>query len=92
LIRSGVTAPSFDATKVKKAVDETKQFAVPAKEGIADCSIIMNASAMQLSENVFSDLNTKGMSAKRVTQEFVSAATKAIANRVFVNSVIPFIA
>jgi hypothetical protein len=45
-----------------------------------------------LTENAFSKLDTTDMSQKKVAVEFVKASVKAVSNRRFVNSVIPYLA
>ncbi len=81
---------TIDAAKVAAEMTKTKQFVVP--NGVADLCVVLNSSTLVLQENTFAALNTNGQTAEQITQHFVDAGKRAGANRVFANTVIPFLA
>jgi hypothetical protein len=90
LTRAGVTF-GVHVNDVRKGVDETGQFVVPTEQSICDCAMVVKPVALELSENEFRSWDAKGASQTVVANRFVRATTKAAANRVFVNSVMPYL-
>jgi len=78
------------AHEMETAINNTSQYVLP--EGVADCSIVVHTESLKLAENEFAKQNTSGMSTAAIGATFINAQKKAMANRKFVNAVIPFLA
>ncbi len=91
LRRAGVEGCVQD-TDVQKSMNATKQFVMPKALSIADCAMVIRPAALELTESEFSKWNADGATQKKVASEFVKSMVKATTNRLFVNTVIPFIA
>jgi hypothetical protein len=74
---------------VRKSMATSNQFVMPADQSVADCAVVVRPAALMLSENDFAAWEAKGATQNQVAAEYVIATTKAVANRVFVNSVMP---
>ena len=74
---------------VRKSMAVSNQFVMPADQSVADCALVVRPAALQLSENEFAAWEAKGATQNYVAAAYVMASTKAVANRVFVNSVMP---
>lgn len=85
-------ASKITLASVKDALRDEGQYCLPKELGVADLAIILPAVSVGLTENAFSKLDTTDMSQKKVAVEFVKASVKAVSNRRFVNSVIPYLA
>ncbi len=79
-------------TVINKAFDDASQYVVPSKFGVADLVLVIPTSTTRLREKDFADLNTSTMSQRKIAGAFVKSLTIAKTNRVFVNTVIPFLA
>jgi hypothetical protein len=89
LKRHGATV---DANVAVKDLKDQGQFVLPTGAGIADLSIILRQTAIVLSDGDFAKLNTDAMTQKKIASEFTKAMVKAVANRVFVTTVVPYLA
>lgn len=85
--RAGITEQS-----INKAFDEDGQFTIPSKVGVADLVLVIPSTTMKLREKEFEQLDTTGMTSRKIAGAFVKSLTGAKTNRVFVNTVIPFLA
>jgi hypothetical protein len=88
LTRAGVKF-ALHVNDIRKAMEDHNQYVLPADHAVADCTMVIKPSALQLTENEFAGWNAAGATKARIATEFVKAGVKAIANRVFVNSVMP---
>jgi len=71
----------------------TRQFTVPAECGpIADCAMLVPVTALQMRKANFANVSVGTQNAKQVTAAFVQEMKATKANRVFVNTVIPYLA
>jgi hypothetical protein len=91
LVRAG---KSEEANKINRAtvtatMKEDGQYVLPASMSVADLSIILPVNSVRLTENEFSNLDTEDMTQRKIAAEFTKSMVKAVANRKFVNSVIP---
>lgn len=91
LVRAG---KSEDAHKIQHEtiaaqMKEDGQYVLPTNVAVADLAIILPVNSVRLTENAFAKLDTEEMTQRKIAAEFTKAMTKAVANRKFVNSVIP---
>lgn len=91
MTRAGKTdeAKRLDTTKLAEQMRTDGQVIVPAHVAVADLAIILPVGSVKLTENEFGDLKTDDMTQRKIAAEFTKSMVKAVANRKFVNSVIP---
>jgi hypothetical protein len=87
----GATKP-LDSTAITTQMSRTNQAVLPVGGGVADCCIVVNTNALALQENTFAGLNLTGKTATAITNAFVAELLEARASRVFVNTIVPFLA
>ncbi|MDE2104002.1 MAG: hypothetical protein KGL39_42590 [Patescibacteria group bacterium] len=94
LVRAGQqeSFSKIDRTKIVAGLKEDAQYVLPAGIGVADLSILLPQDSVTLTEDEFAKLDTDNMSQKKIAAEFTKSMVKAVANRKFVNSVIPHLA
>ena len=85
-------AVKITLASVKNALRDEGQYCLPKDLGVADLAIILPPASVALTEDAFSKLDTTDMSQKKVVAEFVKSSVKAVSNRRFVNSVVPYLA
>jgi hypothetical protein len=84
--------PNVSEQDVAKQLREKHQFVMPTNTGAAELTLAVPPTELRLSENDFANSNTNGKTANQVTKAFTEASVRAISNRVFVNTVMPFLA
>lgn len=88
LTRAGVPfAVRVDAVRQSMAI--SNQFVMPTDQSVADCAMVVRPSALVLSENTFAAWDATRVDQRLVAANYVASMTRAVANRVFVNSVMP---
>jgi hypothetical protein len=65
---------------------------MPANVSVADLAMILPTGGATLTEDAFTKLDTENMTQKKIAAEFTKAMVNAVANRKFVNSVVPHLA
>ena len=85
-----VTAVPFETFEAE--MKKSGQFVLPKDAGIADLNIVLKSETLGLQEDAFGKLNTNTMSQKKVASAFTKAMVGAVTNRVFVNTVVPYLA
>lgn len=89
MVRAG--APEvFTQTEVERAMDKTAQYTVP--NACTDCGIVQLTMALKIDGSRFAEVQTAGMTAAEIGQRYIEHNRKAQKNRVFINTVMPFIA
>jgi hypothetical protein len=83
---------NIEPEAVTDALKEKGQYVLPTEAGIAHLSIILKADTLGLTEDAFSKLDTTDMSQRKVAAEFTKTMVAAVTNRVFVNTVVPYLA
>jgi hypothetical protein len=97
-LRQLTKAGAEDAVAALKPEDITEklktdgQYVLPKDAGIASLSIILQSFTLGLTEDVFSKLDTTVMTQRKVAAEFTKTMVAAVTNRVFVNTVVPYLA
>jgi hypothetical protein len=84
------TTATFSAEDVKKALRKDGQFVVP--NSVADLAIVQQTGKLDMGNGSFAGVDTSGMTNAAIGRAFIAHAKQAQANRVFVNTVMPFIA
>ena len=94
LVRAGqmTAAQAIDRKSVTSAMTADNQYVLPSAIGVADLSIILAAGTANLTEDAFAKLDTENMTQKKIAAEFTKTMVKAVANRKFVNSIVPHLA
>lgn len=93
LSRAGVDyTTTITVDVMRKAIGDTDQFVLPAHTAICDLAMLLSYKELEFVDDKFKTMNADGMSQRKIAQEFTKAMTKAVSNRVFVNTVIPFLA
>lgn len=94
LVRAGQlnAMRAIDHKAIAKTLTADAQYVLPATIGVADLAILLPADSVTLTEDEFGKLNTDNMTQKKIAAEFTKSMVKAVANRKFVNSVVPHLA
>ena len=94
LVRAGkqTEANQIAETTITSSLTTDGQYVLPAAVGCADLAMILPVGSVTLTEDAFSKLNTDEMTQKKIAAEFTKSMVKAVANRKFVNSVVPHLA
>lgn len=92
LTRAGKSFDGVNWHDMITALDTDGQFVLPADISIADCAIVLRNDSLALTENEFEKMDASNMSQRKIAKEFTKSMTKAVANRKFVNSIVPFLA
>jgi hypothetical protein len=87
--RQGVT--QVNSIAIVNAFNADGQFVVPADSSIGDLAVIVATSSLHLNETTFDKVATNGMNSKKVIAKFTETMVNNKSNRVFVNTVIPFL-
>ena len=77
---------------ITKSFTEHSQYVLPAKAGVADLVMVIPTTSLKLHDTDFEHLDVTNMTQRKIASSFVKSLTLAKTNRVFVNTVIPFIA
>ena len=76
---------------VQTAFDADGQYVVPADRNVGDLTLLVANAALDMDDTTFDKVNTSGMSTKKIAQAFTKTMTANRSNKVFVNTVIPFL-
>ena len=77
---------------ITKSLSADGQYVMPANVSVADLAMILPTGGATLTEDAFTKLDTENMTQKKIAAEFTKAMVNAVANRKFVNSVVPHLA
>jgi len=88
-VRQGCETPASDA--VQTAFDADGQYVVPADRNVGDLTLLVANAALDMDDTTFDKVNTSGMSTKKIAAAFTETMTANRSNKVFVNTVVPFI-
>lgn len=95
LVRAGVSQVKNDDAR-KNKWNEDGQFVLSPEEGCTDLAFVMRTNSVKLTENLFEKFDPSHIASTArqnvVAEKFRETAATASKNRVFVNSVMPFIA
>lgn len=91
LVRAGKfgDAKNIQHTDVVAALTADGQYVLPKDLGVADLAIILRTNTLCLTEDEFAKMDTTDMTQRKVAAQFTKSMVKSVANRVFVNTVIP---
>jgi Mg-chelatase subunit ChlD len=91
LVRAGKleAAQNVSLESVTNELKANGQYVLPTDLAVADLSIILRTSTLELTEDEFAKLDADGLSQRKIAQAFTKSMVKAVANRVFVNTVVP---
>lgn len=87
--RAGVLEPGTDANTMNEKFTANGMFMMPEGSGAADCCIIMENATLKLKEDEFAQQNVKGAN---IADAFIKAQKEAQKSRVFVNTIVPYLA
>jgi hypothetical protein len=82
----GITSES-----IAKSISDDSQYALPKTLGVADLVVIIPTTTTRLSDRDFTNTDMSKFSQRKIAAAFVKSLTLAKTNRVFVNTVIPFL-
>jgi hypothetical protein len=88
MLRPGAVDPS--ATDITRDMAKHAQYVVP--NACTDCGIVQSTGALKIEGKSFKEVNTTGLSSDAIGRMFVDHNRNAQKNRVFINTVMPFIA
>lgn len=75
-----------------KSLKDEGQFVLPTGRGVADLSIILRQAQIVLTDDAFAKMDASQMTQRKIAAEFTKTMVKAVANRVFVGTVIGHLA
>ena len=94
LVRAGKMneARLIAQSDITKSLSADGQYVMPANVSVADLAMILPTGGAAMTEDAFTKLDTENMTQKKIAAEFTKAMVNAVANRKFVNSVVPHLA
>jgi hypothetical protein len=93
LVRTGKEdlAAQLDRSAILESLKTDGQYVLPVTVGVADLAIMLPVGSVMLTENEFKGLDTSDLTQKKIAAEFTKSMVKAVSNRKFVNSIVPFL-
>lgn len=92
LVRAGKSVDELPTATIEETARKDHQYVLPKDVGVADLSMVLTPDILQLSEGAFANANTTYMSKDDIGKLFVQTMKKSVSNRVFVNTVVPYLA
>lgn len=77
---------------VQESIKDKEQFTFTGPKCYYDALIVVSSNALDLDEDDFENTKTQGWTTRKIASAFTKANVNAMKNRVFVNSIVPFLA
>ena len=96
-IQQGINACTRAQAKMPAAneavtvLDRDGQFVLPDGTQVGALAIMLDSAKLKLADTEFANMNADTMTQQQVAEAFIKSMKKSVSNRVFVNTVIPFL-